>query len=482
MNLILVTMDTLRYDYIGANGNDWIETPNLDRLAGESWVFDHAYTASYPTIPHRTDLMTGANGKPFHTWRPLPWEAPALPRALAHAGYCTQLLADTPHLINGGHNFDYPFGAWQFIRGAEVDHAWIDDRPAEMGNWFRDPLLEGFDPGDAPPQGFWYRQPYCSSNRGRQAHADWNCAQLFQRAGDFLRDNASRENFFLWIDCFDPHEPWDVPPEFMCKYDRTPGYDGHLDPRLLAYRNHPDLPEAARRRVAASYAAKVSWVDHCFGALLAALDGTALARNTAVVVTADHGTQVAEYGRFGKKVPVREQEGHVPLILHVPDGGRGRCGAIVQPQDITATLLGLGKAQPLPGLDGQDLLALARNGGEGRRALALSGTAADKWNPAGILCTLFNRDWSLEVAATPERSVLRRLGRIDEAQEEHPQVVLELHAAALDELARRGAHPELMHWLRRGGPGGIPGHVPRHAFAPMPPGYTSYWEHSYLDA
>jgi len=66
MNIIIVIIDTLRYDYIGANGNDWIQTPNMDSLADRAWVFDRSFTSSYPTIPHRTDAITGRYGRPFH--------------------------------------------------------------------------------------------------------------------------------------------------------------------------------------------------------------------------------------------------------------------------------------------------------------------------------------------------------------------------------------------------------------------------------
>ena len=62
LNVVLIIIDTLRYDYIGAHGNTWIRTPNIDRLAGKSWIFDRAFTNSYPTIPMRTDVMTGQHG------------------------------------------------------------------------------------------------------------------------------------------------------------------------------------------------------------------------------------------------------------------------------------------------------------------------------------------------------------------------------------------------------------------------------------
>ena len=71
MNLAYIVIDTLRYDYIGANGNDWIETPNIDRFASKALAFDYAFCASFPTIPYRTDVITGQYGAPIHPWKPL---------------------------------------------------------------------------------------------------------------------------------------------------------------------------------------------------------------------------------------------------------------------------------------------------------------------------------------------------------------------------------------------------------------------------
>ena len=65
MNVVMIMNDTLRYDHVGANGNDWIHTPNLDRFAAESAVFDRHYLASFPTIPNRHELMKGRFGAPF---------------------------------------------------------------------------------------------------------------------------------------------------------------------------------------------------------------------------------------------------------------------------------------------------------------------------------------------------------------------------------------------------------------------------------
>ena len=70
MNLILITLDSLRKDHVGAYGNDWIQTPNLDQFAGESALFDAPYPESIPTLQFRAATLTGRRVFPFNRWKP----------------------------------------------------------------------------------------------------------------------------------------------------------------------------------------------------------------------------------------------------------------------------------------------------------------------------------------------------------------------------------------------------------------------------
>ena len=65
MNVIMLLNDTFRRDHLGLYGNDWIKTPNFDRFAQQSAVFEQAYIGSYPTIPNRWDHHTGRYGFPL---------------------------------------------------------------------------------------------------------------------------------------------------------------------------------------------------------------------------------------------------------------------------------------------------------------------------------------------------------------------------------------------------------------------------------
>jgi arylsulfatase A-like enzyme len=494
MNVVLIVVDTLRYDYVGANrpaAAPPVHTPNLDRLAARSWRFSRAFSASYPTIPMRTDAMTGRYGAPFHRWKPLDCDVPTLPAALAARGYATQLIHDTPHLVNGGHGFDYPFHAWTPVRGAEVDRAWLADTWEYLPNWRLDPM---FDPAPRDDEtvlrtGWNAGAGYVHTNRGRSHEEDWNVARLFTTAARFLRDNARRSNFFLWIDCFDPHEPWDSPPEFVRRYDSTPGYDGLLDPRSFGQaRNAPTLSSRAVEHLKAQYAAKVTFMDKWLGRFLDTLDETGLAERTAVVLTADHGTNVGDRDgpHFGKSVPPRANEAHVPLLVSIPGAGAGTCDAIVQPQDLFATITAIagGDSAPPPGSDSRDVLAVAQGRTAGTRRLALCGRSVDGWQqrPDGVLFSALDGEWCLGVAARPGACELRRGHEDADVAADHPGVVERLRAAAIEEIARRGLDPALLDWLRREGHAPYPTDYQVSDAHPAPPGWRTYFQNLYHGA
>jgi len=482
VNIILIIADTLRYDYVGANGNRWIETPAMDRLAKRSWIFDQCYAASYPTLPHRTDVLTGRYGGPFHPWKPLRYDVPIFPRLLAGAGYCTQLIHDTPHMANGGANFDWPFQGWTFVRGAEADRPCAGAITSLPENWARDPVFDFVDDEllyNGPVQN------YARANRQRRQAGDRNTARVFQSACDWLHENGSTQLFLLWIDSFAPHEPWDAPPEFVRKYDHTPGFDGCFDPRSHVGRNEPGRTPEAGARVGAFYAGLVSWMDYWLGKLLDTLDDLGRWDDTVVIVTSDHGTNLGERGRYGKDWPPREAEAHVPLLLHVPGDAAGRCNALVQPQDISATILALADVAQPNDWGGQDLAATARAGDAGRREVVLCGDSArPDWGGGDRDALFFVSDgaWRLDFTLRAEDTRLRQAGgnRTNQAADK-PEKVRDLRRAAINELARRGLDELLLEYLRREGEAPLPPTCRFWDGWPGPAGFDVYFSAQYLD-
>ena len=197
MNIVLIVSDTLRWDHLGASGNPWIRTPNLDRLAAQSVVFERVYTGSFPTIPHRTDMVTGKWVYPYRSWTPLPEDETIVGELLTAAGYVSMLIADTPHLMADGHRFDRGLTGWKWNRGQGGDRAITDALEVKLPS--------------APEKIRGPERMRANHYRWRQRH--WNterdtfAARTFQDAADWIELNHAHDRFFLWVDCFDPHEP-----------------------------------------------------------------------------------------------------------------------------------------------------------------------------------------------------------------------------------------------------------------------------------
>jgi arylsulfatase A-like enzyme len=135
LNVVLVIIDSLRKDHVGTYGSDWIKTPNLDRLAGESLVFERALPESIPTINARRAIHTGTRCWPFKDWvvpkgedirlqgwQPIPEGQTTLAQVLKEHGYRSMLVTDTMHQFKPSYNMHEGFDAFDFIRGQNTDN------------------------------------------------------------------------------------------------------------------------------------------------------------------------------------------------------------------------------------------------------------------------------------------------------------------------------------------------------------------------
>lgn len=121
MNLIVILPDSLRADDVGCYGNQWINTPNIDKLARESILFEQVYPEGLPTIPLRTALFTGRYTFSFRGWQPLEKTDVTLAETLKENGYVCSLITDTYHFFEPGMNFHRAFHCFRWIRGQERD-------------------------------------------------------------------------------------------------------------------------------------------------------------------------------------------------------------------------------------------------------------------------------------------------------------------------------------------------------------------------
>ncbi|MCD6509765.1 MAG: sulfatase [Thermoprotei archaeon] len=369
--IIIIISDTFRRDFLGCYGNKWIHTPNLDRFAKRSIVFDKAYTGSFPTIPHRSDLFTGRYCFHNRGWAPLPPEEDTFPKILRKAGYFTKMIADTPHIRPKEMNFTSSFDECEF-----------------PGDWesFRYEQLPPPKPSVKPPCAksklrfpdrayIIYPRLVALKEKGEEHYF---CARTIRKAMEWLKEGCKHEKFLLYVDIFEPHEPWLPPDEYVDLYD--PGYEGELVfwPRY-DYSNY--LTKEELKHMRALYAGMVTLVDKWVGLLLDEIEELGLLDEAAVIFTSDHGFYHGEHGRVGKHTvldpkdgwPLYEEICHIPLIMSIPDAPRGvRCNALVQPVDVMATILDLAGVQILKHIHGSSLLPVIFGEKERVREIAVS--------------------------------------------------------------------------------------------------------------
>jgi arylsulfatase A-like enzyme len=195
-------------------------------------------------------------------------------------------------------------------------------------------------------------------------------------AAEWLADNAGHhDRFLLFVDEFDPHEPFDTPEPWAHRYD--PGWTGELmiwPPYSVKTVERGVLTPRQARHVRANYGAKLSMIDHWFGTILDQVDRLDLWQDTAIVVCTDHGHYLGEKDIFGKPgVPLYEPMGHTPLMVHLPGTAPGSCDALTTNVDINATLYDLFSINPRGSSHGHSLLPLLRGARTSIRDWVLAG-------------------------------------------------------------------------------------------------------------
>ncbi|NOZ19802.1 MAG: sulfatase-like hydrolase/transferase [Planctomycetes bacterium] len=454
MNFVLIMNDTLRPDYLSAYGNTWVRTPHAARFAETAAVFDQAYVGSFPTIPNRTDLLTGRFGEPFHAWLPLPYDAVTLPDILRENGYVTQLICDTPHLINGGGNFDWPFSAWDFIRGQEIDRYGMSSDPVVLP--FQDMSKSG-------PQFINTSiSQYLRNIQDRQIEEDWATHQTCQRVVNWLERNAKHEKFFLWVDAFDPHEPNLPPQHYTDLYD--PGYEGDV---LLSHVPDPArLTEAEIKNVIARYAGTVTFVDRCFGRIMETLDVLGLSDNTCVIWLSDHGTYLNEHGIILTKTPVYDPVCRTVLMIRMPGGASAgkRFDDLVQPADLAPTLLDMAGIQAPERMQGASFLPLLQGEPCPVRDVAISAKVLNLKSPDHTITARDGR-WLLVDRPDPAARELYDSqtdpGQLSNVAQDHPEEVERLHEGVLKFLKTHEAQEQVVRLYETGDPGDMTGYVPQ---------------------
>ena len=294
MNVLLVTLDTTRVDYVSPFGGDPRITPHLQALADRSSLFTYALSETNVTSPSHLTIMSGLrmieHGVLSNEAR-VPDGVDTLAEAMKRAGYRTAGVPAARHVGSqmGWRGFDLLDHVEDVLTATEVS-----DRALE---WLA-------EPSDAP--------------------------------------------FFAWVHYFDAHSFYTPPPDIASRFypgDREAG-DG---PRLAdheAVRRKKQATGLARwlgdtrdpEYPAAMYAAEIHYVDLELGRLLAGLERLGLAEQTLIVVVADHGESLGEHDIFYGHQGIYEQQLRIPLMIHVPGLSASSSNAWVTTLDLAPSI------------------------------------------------------------------------------------------------------------------------------------------------
>ncbi len=362
-NILLIHADQHRYDCLGACGNTDIKTPNIDRLAQDSVVFDNSFCPHPVCTPSRYSLLCGQyihQHLGLTNTSTLPHGMPTLPRSLKAEGYTTAAVGKmhfTPTYLDVG--FDEMQLAEQCGKGRYDDdyHRWLQDQGLcdrldmiDQVNEFR----------ERAPDEYWENFGAFQSDLDEAHHSTtW----IGDRALEKIESWDSGPNF-LMAGFIKPHHPFDPPAPWDTMYNPDeltllPGWteeliQGDTGESFFAYKN---LTEQSLRRVMALYYASISQIDFHVGRMIDRLKEKGLYDNTVIVYTSDHGDYMGYHHRILKGYRMFEPLVRVPLLIKyaadtVP---AGRDERLVNNIDVAPTLLHAAQITPPETMSGMNL-------------------------------------------------------------------------------------------------------------------------------
>ncbi len=341
-DIVLISIDTLRADHVGAWGYPKPTTPFLDSLARRGIRFQNAFAPASWTLPSHMSLFTGCYPQSHGVEQDrfaLPAALATFPEVLKAHGYHTTAFITWTYLKS----------AFGFGRGFDEYHELL------------------------PPPDLQDSATHAATRAGEVVDrvAEWLDAWLDAWLDESI-DGAPASPFFLFVHLFDPHMSYEPPLETARIFDPALANDddGSYE-RLSAYiaglHAQPVVPDPGLvERATALYDGEIRYVDDQLRRLFAALEAAGRLTNTLVVVVSDHGEELADHGSMeGHQWTLYDEVLRVPLLIVPPPSGVGAGaavgraeGRIVELTDVAPTILDLAGLPPLPHAEGRSLRPL----------------------------------------------------------------------------------------------------------------------------
>ena len=362
-SIILIVIDTLRADYLGAYGFDGPISPNLDALALESVLFERCSSQAPWTTPSMASMMT----------------------SLYPEAHGVRLGPDDPRSLDG----------WRQRWSRAIPDATTTPAESLRGRGYR---TAAFVANPWLVKGLGFEQGFDTFDESAVERNDRDASMLLQSGLRWLQSMESTgDPTFLYLHLMDVHGPYTAPePDFNAVRDsvgfgpaRTLPPDGLQS--IERYLLSPQWARTPSRRQLRAwrgrYAAGVHAADRRLGAFIQSLRDEDLWDERLVVVTSDHGEELFEHGGWDHGFNLFEHQLHVPLMIRLPHSefGGSRIEDLVRLVDLMPTLTKLAHAIDPPGLTGSDLprAESVRPMVEPRR-LAYSGCVKDRLGTTAI--------------------------------------------------------------------------------------------------
>ncbi|MGE3267629.1 MAG: sulfatase-like hydrolase/transferase [Chloroflexota bacterium] len=437
-NVLLITVDSLRADHLGAYGYSRARTPTLDRLAAEGVLIRQAYTSRNGTTPAHAGIFTGAyparHGIRSHMFDLLDPGVSTIAEAFAADGYATAGLFSWLAFEPAYSGLDRGFQVYTDLT-VNLPRYLTDTRTSALAATYKRLKSVLLLPGAIDRQMAFSAD--IEETLDGKADVTTDAAMLW--LDEYRQATEERgQPFFLWIHYWDPHYPYTPPPPFDAivpdECDECP--DGSI-PTIRSIQQGNPLTEAQTSHLIQYYDGEIAFVDQQLGRLFEGLAGMGLDQDTVIVVIGDHGESFGEMDRWLHGWDLLEAEIHVPLIIRFPDQqfAERRVDVSVSHVDVMPTLLEYAGVAIPATTEGRSLLPVIQgtDPGDDRYAVA---ELADR-----SVVTLVTRDW--QVLIGPEQTV--RLFRVtpeghgrDDLFSAYPEVVNDL----LRRLAEwQAAHP-----------------------------------------
>ncbi len=404
LNVLFIAVDDLK-PTIGAYGDKFAKTPNIDRLAKEGFLFQQAYTEQAVCAPSRASMLTGLRPDRTKVWnlhtkiRAKNPNVITLPQLFKENGYITYGIGKVfdPRSVDHGHDSR----SWTIPYVQPAHLPWTVSRP--LLGYYRSPEHEAkirFYEDLGKAKGLkgkklanFVRKNYKPSTEKVDGPDDIYLDGVIAREALNKLDQFAKEKkpFMLMVGFKKPHLPFVAPAKYWNMYDEKkvplakfqkhskggPALAYHHSPELRSYTDIPPvypkdglLETAKQRHLIHGYYACASYVDAQIGKLMDKLKETGLDKNTIIVLWGDHGWHLGDHNLWTKHTNF-EQATRLPLIIYSPGIKPGKTAIPVESLDIFPTVCRLAGVKPDKAVQGFSLIPLM-NGEKPKRDFAIS--------------------------------------------------------------------------------------------------------------